>query len=324
MVFVVQVSDEEKWRDSDDEAAMAEHSESAFEMGEEQKPRPRHRQGNRSQSGLSSQRRYQSLFHCLPHGEIRRRLAEAPRPHPDDDNNSLVKNDELRSEESGEEEVETSDELYEGDSSDDLCEGEAIYKVTSFCGFSGFIGCGVIVGAIVKKYEVEFNKAAQSLTDAVIPTTQKKTALNRLVKASTHVNVHQDLKDVKLWQVHTLLKGLEKIAANANIPMLVCGDFNSVSGRSAYFLGLLLLSTICFLKLYSYFSVVLLMHFLQWEDPSHPDLAVDPLNILLDSLLELLDEESLRKDRALPSPEWSSDHIALLAKFRCCRNRSRR
>lgn len=30
--------------------------------------------------------------------------------------------------------------------------------------------------------QVEFNKAAQSLTDAVIPTTQKKTALNRLVK----------------------------------------------------------------------------------------------------------------------------------------------
>ena len=32
--------------------------------------------------------------------------------------------------------------------------------------------------------QVEFNKAAQSLTDAVIPTTQKKTALNRLVKVA--------------------------------------------------------------------------------------------------------------------------------------------
>ncbi|MCH89218.1 carbon catabolite repressor protein 4-like, partial [Trifolium medium] len=39
-----------------------------------------------------------------------------------------------------------------------------------------------------KTNEVEFNKAAQSLTDAMIPTTQKKTALNRLVKVvmSTH------------------------------------------------------------------------------------------------------------------------------------------
>lgn len=33
------------------------------------------------------------------------------------------------------------------------------------------------------------------------------------------------------YQVHTLLKGLEKIAASADIPMLVCGDFNSVPAR---------------------------------------------------------------------------------------------
>lgn len=243
----------------------------------------------------------------------------------------------------------------------------------------------------VKKYEVEFNKAAQSLTDAVLPSTQKKAALNRLVKdnvaliavleakfsnqgpadnpagkwqllcvANTHVNVHQDLKDVKLWQVHTLLKGLEKIAASADIPMLVCGDFNSIPGSAPH--ALLAMGKV---------------------DPMHPDLVVDPLGILrppsklihqlplvsayssfarmgvglglelqrrrldpttneplfsnctrdfigtldyifytadslsVESLLELLDEDSLRKDTALPSPEWSSDHIALLAEFRC-------
>lgn len=241
----------------------------------------------------------------------------------------------------------------------------------------------------VKKYEVEFNKAAQSLTDAVVPSAQKKTALNRLVKdnvaliavleakfsyqgadipgkrqllcvANTHINVHQELKDVKLWQVHTLLKGLEKIAASADIPMLVCGDFNSVPGSAPH--ALLAMGKV---------------------DPMHPDLAIDPLGILrpasklthqlplvsayssfarmgvgigleqqrrrldpstneplfthctrdfigtldyifytadsltVESLLELLDEDSLRKDTALPSPEWSSDHIALLAEFRC-------
>lgn len=240
----------------------------------------------------------------------------------------------------------------------------------------------------VKKYEVEFNKAAQSLTEAAVPLSQKKTALNRLVKdnvaliavleakfshqgidnpgkrqllcvANTHVNVHQDLKDVKLWQVHTLLKGLEKIAASADIPMLVCGDFNSIPASAPH--ALLALGKV---------------------DPMHPDLAVDPLGILhpptklvhqlplvsayssfargigpilekqrrridpstneplftnctrdfigthdyifytadslmVESLLELLDEDSLRKDTALPSPEWSSDHIALLAEFRC-------
>uniref|UniRef100_A0A2P2M914 poly(A)-specific ribonuclease n=1 Tax=Rhizophora mucronata TaxID=61149 RepID=A0A2P2M914_RHIMU len=241
----------------------------------------------------------------------------------------------------------------------------------------------------VKKYEVEFNKAAQSLTDAVVPSAQRKTALSRLVKdnvalivvleakfsnqgpdnpakrqllcvANTHVNVRQELKDVKLWQVLTLLKGLEKIAASADIPMLVCGDFNSVPGSAPH--ALLAMGKV---------------------DPLHPDLVVDPLGILrphsklthqlplvsayssfararvglgleqqrrrmdrttneplfthctrdfigtldyifytadslsVESLLELLDEESLRKDTALPSPEWSSDHVALLAEFRC-------
>lgn len=50
--------------------------------------------------------------------------------------------------------------------------------------------------------------------------------------------------------------------------------------------------------------------------------AADSLTV--ESLLELLDEESLRKDTALPSPEWSSDHIALLAEFRCTPRGSRR
>ncbi len=35
-------------------------------------------------------------------------------------------------------------------------------------------------------------------------------------------------------QVHTLVKGLEKIAASADIPMLVAGDFNSTPGSAAH------------------------------------------------------------------------------------------
>lgn len=274
---------------------------------------------------------------------------------------------------------------------------QALFKRKTAEVFSGNIhiidGCATFFRrdrfSHVKKYEVEFNKAAQSLTDALVPNAQKKTALGRLVKdnvalivvleakfnnqgidnpgkrqlvcvANTHVNVHQDLKDVKLWQVHTLLKGLEKIAASADIPMLVCGDFNAVPGSAPH--ALLAIGKV---------------------DPMHPDLAVDPLGILrpasklahqlplvsayssfarmgvglgleqhrrrmdpttneplftnctrdfigtldyifysadtltVESLLELLDEDSLRKDTALPSPEWSSDHIALLAEFRC-------
>ncbi|KAL0359404.1 UNVERIFIED_CONTAM: Carbon catabolite repressor protein 41 [Sesamum angustifolium] len=221
-----------------------------------------------------------------------------------------------------------------------------------------------------KTAEVEFNKAAQSLTDALVPSAQKKNALNRLVKDNVALIVVLEAKFGNhgidnpgkrqlVCVVHTLLKGLEKIAASADIPMLVCGDFNSIPGSAPH--ALLAMGKV---------------------DPLHPDLAIDPLGILrpaaklthqlplvsayssfarvgvglgleqrrkmdpatneplftnctrdfigthdyifysadsltVESLLELLDEDSLRKDTALPSPEWSSDHIALLAEFRC-------
>ncbi|GBG88763.1 hypothetical protein CBR_g48381 [Chara braunii] len=247
--------------------------------------------------------------------------------------------------------------------------------------------------SLVRKYEVDFNKAAISLSEHLAPAASKKVALSRLLKdnvalivvlesqdpmevqdgpgptrkgqllcvANTHIHANPELKDVKLWQVHTLLKGLEKIANCGNIPMLVAGDFNSVPGSAPH--SLLAKRAV---------------------DPSHPDLATDPLGILKpatklchqlplvsaysalarlpgppgsmgdrhrrrmdiqsneplftnfkrdfwgtldyifytadllepEALLELLDEENLRKDTALPSPEWSSDHIALLAEFR--------
>lgn len=139
---------------------------------------------------------------------------------------------------------------------------------------------------LIKKYEVEFNKAALSLVESLGGASQKKDALNRLMKdnvalivvlealeqpgvqapqgkrqllcvANTHIHANTELNDVKLWQVHTLLKGLEKIAASAEIPMVVCGDFNSVPGSAAH-------------NLLSSGRV----------DAAHPELATDPFGIL--------------------------------------------
>jgi CCR4-NOT transcription complex subunit 6 len=141
--------------------------------------------------------------------------------------------------------------------------------------------------SLVKKYEVEFNKAALSLAENIGPE-QKKPALSRLLKdnvaliavlealeapqaegsgsgsrrpliciANTHIHANPELNDVKLWQVHTLVKGLEKIAASADIPMLVAGDFNSVPGSAAHSL--------------------LVKHSV---DADHPELKQDPLGIL--------------------------------------------
>jgi len=45
-------------------------------------------------------------------------------------------------------------------------------------------------------------------------------------------------------------------------------------------------------------------------------------SLVVESLIELLDDESLRKDTTQPSPEWSLDHIALLVEFCRCKNTS--
>ncbi|GMH46198.1 hypothetical protein BSKO_14166, partial [Bryopsis sp. KO-2023] len=111
---------------------------------------------------------------------------------------------------------------------------------------------------LIKKYEVEFNKAAVSTANQY-PEPQRNAALQRLSKdnvalivvlesvhpmlgrqkqlicvANTHIHANPDHSDVKLWQVHTLLKGLEKIAASAEIPIIVAGDFNSEPGSAAH------------------------------------------------------------------------------------------
>ncbi|MFS8001278.1 putative poly(A)-specific ribonuclease [Helianthus anomalus] len=60
-----------------------------------------------------------------------------------------------------------------------------------------------------------------------------------------------------IFKVHTLLKGLENIAASSDMPMLVCGDFSFVPGSAPH--TLLTIGKV---------------------DPLYPDLVVDPLGIL--------------------------------------------
>ena len=174
---------------------------------------------------------------------------------------------------------------------------------------------------LVKKYEVEFNKAAQSYVEGITDQNDRRRNEHRLMKpnvalilvlegadststqnprtppvqvdtgnrslvcvANTHIHANQDLPDVKLWQVcascshglraipraldclqldtapsmqvHTLLKGLEKIANSANIPMIVAGDLNSVPGSAPH---------------------VLMMQ--QHVELGHRDLEKDPLSL---------------------------------------------
>ena len=47
-------------------------------------------------------------------------------------------------------------------------------------------------------------------------------------------------------------------------------------------------------------------------------------SLVVESLIELLDDESLRKDTTQPVVECSLAHKALLVEFHCCKNKPRR
>jgi len=90
---------------------------------------------------------------------------------------------------------------------------------------------------LIKKYEVEFNKAAVTTANhfrepvrnatlqrlskdnvAIIVVLESKDGMiNRerplVCVANTHIHSNPENSDIKIWQVHTLLKGLEKIAS---------------------------------------------------------------------------------------------------------------
>lgn len=75
----------------------------------------------------------------------------------------------------------------------------------------------------------------------------------RIVRAP---RLHCSYEKVACLQVHTLLKGLEKIANSANIPMIVAGDLNSIPGSAPH---------------------VLMMQ--QHVEVGHRDLEKDPLSL---------------------------------------------
>ncbi|KAJ7528619.1 hypothetical protein O6H91_15G010800 [Diphasiastrum complanatum] len=190
-----------------------------------------------------------------------------------------------------------------------------------------------------EKYNLEFNEAAQLLANGLHPA-KRNVAISRWCK------------------VHTLLKGLEKILAKTDIPMLVVGDFNSVPGSAPHKLlatGRVdpqhpdlssdMFGMLCPSRLFHQLRLVSAYSSFAYLTGTGPDVekqrnSIDSNNeplftnlkrdfrgtldyifytedsLGVEALLELLDEDILTIDRALPSPKWSSDHIALLAEFR--------
>ncbi|GLJ42682.1 hypothetical protein SUGI_0884930 [Cryptomeria japonica] len=60
---------------------------------------------------------------------------------------------------------------------------------------------------------------------------------NLICVANTHVLANKDLPDVKMWQAYCLLHKLEEISmekGNDDMPMVICGDFNSFPRSAAH------------------------------------------------------------------------------------------
>eukprot|EP00742_Colponemidia_sp_Colp-10_P006180 GILJ01006616.1.p1 GENE.GILJ01006616.1~~GILJ01006616.1.p1 ORF type:complete len:551 (+),score=79.29 GILJ01006616.1:357-2009(+) len=222
-------------------------------------------------------------------------------------------------------------------------------------------GCAVFFKrdkfVLLEKYAIDFNDAALARPNAKQTATQRLLKGNiamvvvleyvagggaagsnpgqRLCVANTHIFWDPDFPDVKLWQTHTLIQELEKFVCARDLPLLLCGDFNSVPESSVYEL----------------------LREGRVRD-AHPELSFDPCNILppvsklrhslplqsvcssfgeppytnftghfvgvLDyiwyttgrlravQVMDVPSEERLRPLVALPSSQWSSDHAALV------------
>ncbi|RVW56019.1 Carbon catabolite repressor protein 4-like 2 [Vitis vinifera] len=232
----------------------------------------------------------------------------------------------------------------------------------------------------ITKYELEFDKTALSVVEGLEPG-QRTEGQIRLMKgnialviilervengsslgafqpricvANTHIYANPNLPDVKLCQVASLVNGLEKIA-QSQIPLLICGDMNSLPGSSdphkflvtgricpvssketADPLGIYnLLKLQHSIPLVSAYSSLLCSGRVkedekkkmnqETKEPVFTNLSGGNSSTLdyifhtendleVEGLLELLNSETVGE--ALPSPLWSSDHIALMANFR--------
>lgn len=92
---------------------------------------------------------------------------------------------------------------------------------------------------------------------------------------NTHLYSHPEFPDVKLWQCHQLLHWLEGITNN-NLPLVLCGDFNSEPSSAVY-------------ELVSQ----------QVVSPDHPDLRADTTDLLRGVLMS--DHHSISHNLLLKS-----------------------
>ncbi|CAL8997363.1 unnamed protein product [Prunus brigantina] len=229
----------------------------------------------------------------------------------------------------------------------------------------------------IVKYELEYDKSALPFVEALEPEL-KKDGRFRLLKdnvalvvilervknegsfdgnqpricvANTHIHASEKFPDVKWFQVVSLINGLGTIA-NSKIPLLICGDLNSLPLSNPHsFISKGILQSVPnketdplgvyqylrprpIYKLKSAYACFFQSDGIEEQQRRKMDSeTMEPIftnftseftgtldyifftvnSLRLESVLELLDKEALGS--GLPSPQWSSDHIALMGSF---------
>lgn len=74
------------------------------------------------------------------------------------------------------------------------------------------------------------------LAQPTLATRANRDPINQVCIANTHLYSNKDFPDVKLWQAWQLLQELENfvLSRGTNLPLIICGDFNSSPDSAVY------------------------------------------------------------------------------------------
>ena len=161
--------------------------------------------------------------------------------------------------------------------------------------------------------------------------------MGRICVATTHIFQNQGFPNVKMWQVMTLVQELQKFTVPRQLPLVLTGDLNSQQDSAVYeFLQRGIISgNNAELKEdpQGILENADLRHNLQLRDSYvvfgkdfYSNFTAAFVGILdyiwhtadrlrVTRVLEQIDHETLTAYTALPSPQYSSDHIALMSEF---------
>eukprot|EP01006_Ploeotia_vitrea_P050187 TRINITY_DN67421_c5_g8_i1.p2 TRINITY_DN67421_c5_g8~~TRINITY_DN67421_c5_g8_i1.p2 ORF type:complete len:455 (-),score=239.47 TRINITY_DN67421_c5_g8_i1:67-1284(-) len=186
------------------------------------------------------------------------------------------------------------------------------------------------------------NVALVAVLEDLMPPTRRMAQVRmrkrRLCVANSHIYWDPEFSDVKVWQTLALTQKLEQLTMRRRLPLLICGDFNSMPDSSVYELltqrsvrsdhaelkndptGLLKHRQLRHnLSLSSAYASTI-------GEPNYTNYTAHfkgTLDYILYSNQDLMpvgvlpvdEEEVLSQHKALPSPQFGSDHVSIAAEF---------